>query len=92
MKKQRKVPPASTVGPATSPPPRTPPAAGEARVHCRRVEAEYSVTEHRDCPYCFGAAADVATGEHKRFCDFKPGKDPIAFGFPDDQGRYGWKP
>jgi hypothetical protein len=66
----------------------TPPGVGPGLTRCRRVDAVYSVEEHRDCPYCFGTEADVATGDHAKFCDFKPGQDPICFGFPDDRGRY----
>ena len=59
----------------------------EPKIRCRRVDATFTVAEHKDCPYCFGKPADVATGQHAAFCDFKPGKDPIIFGFPDEFGR-----
>ena len=55
----------------------------EPTIRCRRVDARYSVAEHKDCPYCYGKASDVATGDHTKFCDFKPGQDPVCFGFPD---------
>ncbi len=88
MSKSKKVPPASTVGPSVKPAAKALPVVGEGKIHCRRVDAVFTVAQHRDCPYCFGAAGDVATGEHKKFCDFKPGQDPIVFGFPDDRGHY----
>jgi hypothetical protein len=53
------------------------------RVECRRLEqARPSVDQHLTCPYCFGARADVESGDHRRFCDFEPGRDPVSFGFP----------
>ena len=67
--------------------PPAPPAKEPAAVRCRRVDAVYTVAEHKDCPYCYGKASDVATGDHTKFCDFKPGQDPICFGFPDDTDR-----
>ena len=39
------------------------------------------------CPYCFGGDKEVATGDHEKFCDFEPGKDPVSFGFPKDSER-----
>jgi hypothetical protein len=63
------------------------PKVADVRIHCRRVEATYTPEEHKDCPYCFGRVADVQTGDYKKFCDFKPGEDPICFGFPDDTSR-----
>lgn len=62
--------------------------APEPTIHCLRVDAIFTVAQHKDCPYCFGKVADVATGRHRDFCDFQPGKDPIVFGFPDDKGRH----
>ena len=67
------------------------PKEGERRVHCRRVQAVFTSAEHKDCPYCFGAEAAIQTGDHRKFCDFKPGEDPICFGFPEDRGHYGWR-
>jgi hypothetical protein len=55
-------------------------------VYCRRVERPLAVEEHVDCPYCYGKKNDVQTTEHRQFCDFEPGKDPIHFGFPDTYG------
>lgn len=71
----------------TLPAPRPLPPPAPVAVPCRRVEAAFDVEGHRDCPYCCGTADDVATGDHAQFCTFRPGKDPIAFGFPDDFGR-----
>ncbi|MFO1078600.1 MAG: hypothetical protein U1E73_12825 [Planctomycetota bacterium] len=57
------------------------------RVFCRRLERTLPVDEHAECPYCFGKAKEIATGQHEQFCDFRPGKDPIQFGFPPDSSR-----
>jgi len=59
----------------------------EPQVFCRRIQRELPVTEHSDCPYCFGKATEIAGGDHREFCDFDPKKDPINFGFPDDGVR-----
>jgi len=53
------------------------------------VDADYTATQHKDCPYCFGGETAIGSGDHAKFCDFKPGKDPIVFGFPTDRGHYG---
>ena len=57
------------------------------RVWCRRLERELSVHEHAECPYCFGKEPQIAGRKHEEFCDFKPGQDPIHFGFPPDTSR-----
>lgn len=49
---------------------------------CRRIERSVPVGEHLACPYCFGDEADVKSGDYQRFCDFRPGVDPVNFGFP----------
>jgi hypothetical protein len=54
---------------------------------CRRLQRALPVDEHVRCPYCFGAADEIREGRHDRFCDFKPGQDPIHFGFPPDSSR-----
>ncbi|MHC4821727.1 MAG: hypothetical protein ACYTDX_08430 [Planctomycetota bacterium] len=63
------------------------PPCGDGAVHCRRTGQEYEVDKHVRCPYCFGEEGDVATGNHEKFCDFEPGKDPVSFGFPKDSER-----
>lgn len=60
----------------------------DSLVPCRRTGRVREIPEHVACPYCFGRAEDVASGDHARFCDFRPGVDPIAFGFPETYGRY----
>lgn len=65
------------------------PSEEEQRVQCRRVDQARTVEEHRSCPYCFGRAADVASGERPRFCDYQPGADPVTFGFPPGSSRDG---
>jgi hypothetical protein len=57
------------------------------RVWCRRVERMLELSEHEGCPYCFDEKK-VETASHDDFCDFKPGEDPVNFGFPEDRGRY----
>ena len=66
---------------------------GDARpeaktIRCRRVDAAYTPEEHATCPYCFGRLAEIQGGDYAKFCDFKPGEDPISFGFPTDCGRF----
>jgi hypothetical protein len=58
------------------------------QLRCRRTGQMYSVAEHAECPYC-AEAADVIrkTGRHEDFCDYKPGEDPVSFGFPTDTSR-----
>lgn len=68
----------------TDPAPAEP--APPTEVYCRRVERALPVTEHVECPYCYGKRQDVQTTRHGQFCDFEPGKDPIHFGFPDTFG------
>ena len=63
------------------------PTTGEPRVHCRRLDRTLPLHEHADCPYCFGKPKAIATGEHEQFCDFRPGQDPVNFGFPPDTSR-----
>lgn len=60
----------------------------EGQVHCRRLDRKLPQGEHATCPYCFGNRQQIATGKHDDFCDFRPGKDPIQFGFPDDSSRH----
>ncbi len=57
-------------------------------VPCRRVVSVKGVAEHRRCPYCFGSDEDVASGDHRRFCDFDPDADAMIFGFPEPHGRH----
>lgn len=68
---------ASRVGPAESAVP----------TQCLRLQRYRTVEEHLDCPYCSGNAAAVESGERSRFCDFEPGADPVAFGFPEGTQR-----
>ncbi len=56
-------------------------------VRCRRTGQEFDTTTHTRCPYCYGSKDDVATGDHSKFCDFKPGEDPVCFGFPGTSSR-----
>jgi len=57
------------------------------RIVCRRLLRPQRLSEHRRCPYCFGAPDDIRSADHQRFCDFQPGVDPLAFGFPPGVGR-----
>jgi hypothetical protein len=54
---------------------------------CRRTEARITPEEHARCPYCFGKLDDVRTGRHEAFCGYRPGVDPVHFGFPGDSAR-----
>jgi len=58
------------------------------QVTCQRLQVQRTVREHLQCPYCFGAAEDVKSSLHARFCDFTPGVDPVSFGFPENLRRY----
>ena len=58
------------------------------KVLCRRVGRQLTIEEHARCPYCDGDKSHIKTVKHEAFCDFKPGVDPVSFGFPDDNGRY----
>ena len=51
-------------------------------VHCKRLHERMPVAEHLRCPYCFGHKQEVAAGEHERFCDFDPARDPHPFRLP----------
>ena len=59
----------------------------DQQVRCRRLDKDLPVAEHAECPYCFGNKQQIGTGDHAEFCDFKPGVDPINFGFPPDTSR-----
>lgn len=60
----------------------------ERELPCRRVDRAYKVEEHLRCPYCFGTRDDIRSKDYRCFCDFKPGVDPIAFGFPGTSSRW----
>jgi hypothetical protein len=57
------------------------------RLRCRRTGRWTSLAEHARCPYCFGTEKDLARGRYQGFCDFKPERDPVHFGFPPDARR-----
>ena len=57
-------------------------------LRCRRTGQMYSVDQHAECPYCSAEPEAIRkTGRHEDFCDFKPGVDPVSFGFPTDTSR-----
>lgn len=59
------------------------------RVPCVRcLDRSLAIEEHLACPYCFGGAADVASMQRSRFCDFDAKRDPVVFGFPATHGRH----
>ena len=66
--------------------PQKPLVLAEGEVFCRRLKRPLPLAEHEKCCYCFGEAGEIGTGEHGKFCDFDPSKDPINFGFPDGGG------
>jgi len=51
-------------------------------LQCRRLGRRLALSQHERCLYCFGSRKDLLTRDHARFCDFRPGIDPISFGFP----------
>ena len=55
-------------------------------VYCKRLRIPLPIAEHAKCLYCFGGRDGIRTGDHSKFCDFDPAKDPIQFGFPDGGG------
>jgi hypothetical protein len=59
----------------------------EKPVQCHRTGREFDLAEHQKCPYCYGQREDIASGDHEKFCDYKPGVDPVSFGFPGDSSR-----
>ena len=59
-------------------------------VHCRRLGRRLATSQHEDCLYCFGTEDEIRTRDHELFCDFRPGVDPVNFGFPQTHGRY-WR-
>lgn len=59
----------------------------EPTTFCRRLQRMLPLGEHDKCAYCFGDRDEVKDGWYDRFCDFKPGQDPINFGFPPDSSR-----
>ncbi len=59
----------------------------DSRIHCPRIEQLRVVQDHLACPYCHGRAADVASADHGRFCDYDPLADPVVYGFPSRCSR-----
>ena len=57
------------------------------RVNCHRTGREFELDFHKGCPYCYGDEEQIATGDHSKFCDYKPGVDPVMFGFPGNDSR-----
>lgn len=57
-------------------------------VHCPRLGKARPAEEHVACPYCYGRVAEVKAGDRTSFCDFKPGIDPVSFGFAPELGRF----
>jgi hypothetical protein len=57
------------------------------RVMCNRTGSPRTVEEHTSCPYCYGRAREVETGDRGQFCDYQPDRDPVAFGFPEGTSR-----
>ena len=55
---------------------------------CRRTGRWVDTSEHEHCPFCFGEREDILHGEREEFCDYRPGVDPIHFGFPFDTRRH----
>ncbi len=56
-------------------------------IWCRRFERKRPLSEHQHCPYCFGREGEIIAGKHQAFCDYRPGVDPLHFGFPEGTSR-----
>ncbi len=67
---------------ATTPRPRL------VRLLCKRTGQQIPPDEHERCPYCFGKLAQVETGRHETFCDYREGVDPVHFGSPTTDRRF----
>jgi len=63
-------------------------APSKGAIRCQRTDQEYDCSEHERCPYCFGNTADVRAGDHTKFCDYDPEKDPVSFGFRANSDRW----
>jgi hypothetical protein len=59
----------------------------EQGVTCRRIGKRLPPDEHARCAYCHGDKAEIQTGEHGKFCNYDPNKDPVHFGFPPGAKR-----
>ena len=58
------------------------------KLRCRRTGQMFSVSEHVQCPYCYGEEKTIeGGGKYNEFCEFKEGEDPVNFGFPPDNPR-----
>jgi len=63
------------------------PAVRVVRIKCRRIGEHVDPEEHERCPYCFGRLAEIEQGQHEAFCEYRPGVDPVRFGFPPGGDR-----
>ena len=58
-------------------------------LRCRRTNELVSPREHTDCRYCFGTQSQIErSGDYARFCDYRPGVDPVGAEHPADAERY----
>ena len=57
------------------------------KLHCHRTGRQLELAEHEQCPYCFGPRSELEAGRRVHFCEYKPGQDPVHFGFPPDTLR-----
>ena len=57
------------------------------RLRCRRTGEMLTPQQHLDCPYCLGDAESLGKPRYDTFCTFRPGEDPVCFGFPRDNVR-----
>ncbi len=57
-------------------------------LRCRRTGQIFNVAQHEVCLYCSGDAKTIENAhKYEDFCEFRPGVDPINFGFPLDSSR-----
>ena len=59
----------------------------EKGIYCRRLGKKFAPDEHATCDYCHGDKVEIQTGEHGKFCNYDPDKDPVHFGFPEGGSR-----
>lgn len=56
---------------------------------CRRTGQIYEVEEHVQCPYCSADAKTIENSDdYDKFCEFRPGDDPVNFGLKPDADRF----
>lgn len=70
------------------PPPERAHAPRLIRLFCHRTGRQLELAEHEQCPYCFGPREAIEQGQRTHFCEYRPGEDPVHFGFPSGDVRH----